>query len=137
VFLCESNLAVPLFVDAQMRIAIALLLATVPWSVSAQTGKDEKLNEVIAKLRACVRTYAPAAQAAGTQSTRNAINFLMEACLPPLRVSDLTNPGTIPSPPPGALSLSDLANVGAIYPGLFRHVISEEWADISDQTRTR
>ena len=46
-----------------LRTAITLLLATVPWSVSAQTAQNENLKEVISNRRACVRTYAPAAQA--------------------------------------------------------------------------
>ena len=121
----------------QLRTAIAILLATMSWSVSAQTAQNEKLNEVISKLRACVRTYAPAAQAAGTQNTRDATNFLIETCLPPFRMSDLLNPGAASSPRSGALSPSDLANVGAIAPGLFRHVIGEELSEIFDQTRAR
>jgi hypothetical protein len=98
--------------------------------------KKREASDVIAKLRACVRTYAPAARAAAMQNTGNAINFLVETCSPPMKVSDLTSPGATPSPQSGALSLSDLANAGAIPPGLFRRVVSEEWADIVDQTRT-
>jgi hypothetical protein len=112
----------------QLRTVIALLLATVPWSVLAQTAQDENLKEVISKLRACVRTYAPAAQAAGMQNTSDAINFFIETCTPPLTVSALINPGAAPRPRPGMLSLSDYANVGAVPPpGIFRRVIGEEW----------
>ena len=121
----------------RLRIPVALLLATASWSVSAQTSGNEKLDEVIAKLRACIRMYAPAARAAGTQNAPDAINFLIETCIPPVRVSDLTDPGATPSPQPGALSPSDLANVGAIPPGLFRRVVNEDWADILDQSRKR
>jgi hypothetical protein len=117
--------------------AIAMLLTTASWSVAAETVQNEKLNEVTSKLRACVRTYAPAHQAAGTQNTADAINFFVETCFPTIKISDLTNPGAAPSPRPGALSLSDLDNAGAIPPGLFRRVIAEELADIFDQTRTR
>ncbi len=130
----EFNVVVLFFLGAPLRIAVVVLLATVPWSVSAETSENEKLNEVLAKLRACVRTYAPAAR---TQTTRDPLNFLIETCSPPLRASDLTSPGASPGADPGALSPSDLAGVGAIPPGLFRHVVSEEWADIIDPTRAR
>jgi hypothetical protein len=70
------------------------------------------------------------------QNTSDAINFFIEACTPPLTVSFLINPGSAPPPRPGMLSLNDLANVGAITPGLFRRVIGEEWADFVEQTRT-
>ena len=120
-----------------MRPVITLLLATVPWSVFAQTAQDENLKEVISKLRACVRTYAPAAQAAGIQNMGDAINFFIETCTVPLTVSALINPGAVPAPRPGMLSLSDYANVGAVPPGTFRRVIGEEWAAFVEQTRTR
>jgi hypothetical protein len=38
--------------DAQMRIAITLLLAIVTWPASAQIVQNGKLGEIIAKLRA-------------------------------------------------------------------------------------
>jgi hypothetical protein len=117
-----------------MRTAITLLLATVPWSVSAQTAQDENLKEVISKLRACVRIYAPAAQTAEMQSTSDAINFFIKTCTPP--VSFLGNAGAAPAGP-GMLSLSDFANVGAIPPGVLRRVIDKEWATFVEETRTR
>lgn len=121
-----------------MRIVVTLLLATVPWSVSAQTAQNENLKEVISKLRACVRTYAPAVQAVGMQKTSDAINFFIETCTPPLSVIDLTNAGAAPPPPrPGMLSPSDFANVGAVPPGIFRRAIGEEWAAFVEETRTR
>jgi hypothetical protein len=71
------------------------------------------------------------------QNTSDAINFFIETCTPPLTVSALINPGAAPPPRPGTLSLSDLANVGAMPPGIFRRVIGEEWADFTEQPRTR
>ena len=121
----------------QLRIVIALLLAIAPWSASAQSAQNENLKEVISKLRACVRTYAPAAQAAGMQTTSDAINFFIETCTPPLTVSALNDPGAAPRPRPGALSLTDYANVGALPPGMFRRVIGEEWAAFVEETRAR
>jgi hypothetical protein len=68
-----------------LRTAIALLLATVPWSVSAQTAvQNENLRQVISKLETCVRTYSPAAQAAGIQKTSDAIDFFIKTCAPAL-----------------------------------------------------
>lgn len=102
------------------------------WSVSAQTtAQNENLLQVISKLKACVRTYAPAA---GEQKTSDAINFFIKTCIPPVDV--LGNAGAAPARP-GMLSLSDLANVGAVPPGMFRRVIGEEWASFIEETRAR
>jgi hypothetical protein len=60
-----------------------LLLAALPGSAGVQTAPNEKLQQVISKLRSCVRTYAPAAQA--TRNSGDAINFFLKICitLPP------------------------------------------------------
>jgi hypothetical protein len=119
-----------------LRTAITLLLATVPWSMSAQTAApNENLLQLLSKLKTCVRANAPAAQTAGMENTNEAINFFIETCTPPL--SALTNPGAAPPPRPGMLSQSDFANVGAVPPGIFRRVIGEEWASFVEETRTR
>jgi hypothetical protein len=108
----------------------------VPWSVLAQTTQDENLKAVISKLRACVRTYAPAAQTAGMQNAGDAINFFIETCSP--GISTIVNPrAENSSPPPGALSPSDFANTGAVAPGIFRRVIGKEWAAFVEETRAR
>jgi len=101
-----------------LRTAVTLLLATLPWSVSAQTAHNEKLRQVVSNLRACVRAYAPTAQAAGVQTTSDAVNFFIKTCSPPL---------------------SDLApeNVGAIPPGTLRIAIGDEWTAFIEETRTR
>ncbi len=114
-----------------MRTAIAVLLVA-PWSTSGQTAEDQKLNEVLAKLRACVRTYAPAIQA---KDQRNAIDRLIDTCTPSL--IDLVNGGLPPIAQPGAISLSDMAGVGAVSPGLFRQVVREALANGADHPRTR
>ena len=131
----NSNLQLCSFVEAELRVTIILLLVALPWSISAQAGKDEKLDEVIGKLRVCARMYAPSVQ--GMQSPRNAIDILMEPCSPPPRLRDLDNPEVSPGPKPGAVLPSDLADLGAVSPGLFRHIISEEWASFLDHARTR
>ena len=103
--------------------------------MSAQTAaQNENLLQVISKLKTCVRTYAPAAQAAGVQKTSDAINFFIKTCTPPVGV--LANAGAAPAGPV-MLSLSDLANVGAMPPGIVRRVIGEEWASFVEETRTR
>ena len=100
-----------------LRVAIALLLVTVPLSASAQTTQSENLGQVISRLRTCVRTYAPAAQAAGVQMTGDAFKFFTDKCDPPL---------------------SDLAptDVGAVPPGIFRLAISEEWVAFVGEKRS-
>jgi hypothetical protein len=118
-----------------LRTAITLLLVSVPWSVSAQTAaQNENLQQVISKLKTCVRTYAPDAQTVGVEKTDDAINFFIKTCIPPL--GHLANAGAAPLRP-GMLSLSDLDNVGAVPPGLFRRVVGEEWAAFVEETRAR
>jgi len=90
------------------RTAIALFLATLTLSASAQTPQDQNLQQVISKLRACVQTNAPSAQAAGVQDTDDVSDFFLGICGPPL--SDL-----------------DPAQVGAVPPGIFRRAVAEQW----------
>ena len=91
-----------------MRTAIALLLATLSWSASAQTAQDQNLQQVISALRTCVQTNAPSAQTAGVQDTEDVFDFFFKKCGP-------------------ALSDLDPAKVGAIPPGIFRRAVGEEW----------
>lgn len=104
--------------DAQLRIAITLLLAIPPWSAPAQTGQNERLAEVIAKLRACVRTRAPDAQASAVKGMGGSVSYFIRVCSPP--ITDL-----------------DPAKVDAVPPGIFRVTIAEEWKIITEETRTR
>ncbi|MCS3931216.1 hypothetical protein M2175_006247 [Bradyrhizobium elkanii] len=101
-----------------MRIAITLLLAIVTWPASAQIGQNGKLGEIIAKLRACVRTHAPEVQAPAAKGISNAVDYFSEVCSPP--ITDL-----------------DPAKVGAVPPGLFRITITEEWNTIASEKRKR
>jgi hypothetical protein len=101
-----------------LKTAITLLLATVSWSVSAQTGQSDKLRQIVSNLKACVRTYAPKARAAGVQTSSDAVNFFAKTCGPPL--NELAP-----------------ADVGAIPPGLFRIAISREWDAFIEETRSR
>jgi hypothetical protein len=72
------------------------------------------------------------------QNAGNAIHFFMEKCTPLLKISTLVNPGAEDSPPRlGVLSPSDYANIGAAPPGIFRHVVGEEWATFVEETRAR
>lgn len=100
-----------------MRIAIALLLAIVPWSASAQTGQNERLDELLAKLRACVRTHVPEAKAAAVKGIGDPVKYFLRVCSP--LITDL-----------------DPAKVGAVPPGIFRVTITEEWNTITERTRT-
>jgi hypothetical protein len=99
-----------------LRTAITLLLATVPWSVSAQTVENDKLQQIVSNLRACVRANAPTAHAAGVLATSDAVDFFIKMC------------GT---------TLNDLTNVGAVPPGLFRVAIRNEWNAFIEETRPR
>ena len=101
-----------------MRTAIALVLAMVPCSVSAQAPQNEQLRQVISNLKACVRTHAPEAQSVGVAKTDDPINYFIRVCSPP--IADL-----------------DPARVGAIPPGIFRVAIREEWNAITQGTPAR
>ena len=60
-----------------------VLLSFIPWSVSAQTVQDDRLRQVVADLKACVRTQAPTARTfLGVQTSDDAINFLFKALRP-------------------------------------------------------
>jgi hypothetical protein len=116
--LWEFTYAVLLSMDAQMRIAVTLLLAIVPWSASAEIGQNEKLREIITDLKACVRTHAPEVQEPADKVSGNAVDYFIKVCGPPL--GDL-----------------DPAKVGAAPPGVLRVTITEEWNTIEGETRTR
>jgi hypothetical protein len=117
--------------SSRTMTSVILLLSALPGLAGAQTA-PEKLQLVISKLRSCVRTYAPAAQAAGVRNGGDAINFFLKICitLPPGFADD-------GAALPGALSSSDLADVGAVPPGIFRRVAGEEWGNFVEQTRAR
>jgi hypothetical protein len=106
----------------RLRIAIALLLATVRWSLRAQTTQSENLRQFVSELKACVRTYAPAAQVAGVQATSDAVDFFIKACILLVRLSDL---------PPAS------ADLGAVPPGMFRQRIGDERAAVMEEKRAR
>lgn len=89
------------------RTAIVLVLATASWSASAQTAQNEQLRQVISNLKTCVRMRAPEAQANGADTTADAVEYLIRTCGP---------------------RVTELENVGAIPPGIFRITIDEEWA---------
>jgi hypothetical protein len=117
------------------RTAITLLLATEPWSVSAQTAaQDQNLLQLLSKLKICVRANAPDAQAAGMKNTGDATDFFIKTCMPPIVL--LGDAGVAP-PRPGMLSQSDFANMGGMPPGILRRVVGEEWASFVEETRTR
>ena len=87
-------------------LASALFLAIVAGSAAARAEQDQNLAQVISRLRACVHTNAPMAQAGGMQATAETSDFFLGVC----------------GPPPG-----DLAQIGAVPPGIFRRVVGEKW----------
>ena len=100
-----------------------LLLATVPGLASAQTAQNEQLKQVVSNLRACVRTHAPTAQAAGIKTTGEAVEFFRKMCNPPLTLGENADLGE--------------NDVRAIPPGTFRIAIIEEWTTLIEEARPR
>ena len=101
-----------------MKLAVALLLAMVPRLTLAQTGQDERRDELLAKLRACVRLHATEAQAAAVRGIGDPITYFARVCSP-------------------ALDDVDLAKVGALPPGIFRITVTKEWNAITKEAPTR
>jgi hypothetical protein len=94
-----------------VKIAIALLLVTTPWSALAKPASDaDKLRPVISNLRICVRSNAEAARMAGIQTIDDAVVFFSRQCSAALLID-----------------LGKADNV-AVPPGRFRLVIQQEWA---------
>jgi len=114
-----------------------LLLATMSLPVSAQTTQDEKLAQVLSKLRACVRTNAPAAQQAGIKTIGEAAEFFQKKCFPPLVFSLGQNTDAGQNTSPGQITELDLKGVGAMPPGIYRRVVSEEWTAAIEEARPR
>jgi hypothetical protein len=114
--------------DWPLKNVIALLLTSLPWTASAQTAvQSDSLQELLLKLRACVRANAPAMQAAGIKNVNEATNLLSGKCGP--------QSGLLIGP--GKLSLDDFANVGPLPPGILRRAASEEWVSFIEETRAR
>lgn len=86
-----------------MKSAIALLLLTLPCSASAQTTQTDRHGEVVANLRACVRDHAALAQA----TEGDPLTYLVEIC---------------------RSQTGDMTGISPVPPGIFRRVVSEEWA---------
>jgi hypothetical protein len=93
-------------------------LAFVTEPASAQAGQNERLGEIIAKLRACVRAHAPEVQEPAAKGIGNAIDYFIEVCSPPI-------------------TSLDPAQVGAVPPGIFRITITEEWNTITGEKQKR
>jgi hypothetical protein len=111
-----------------MKTLVTLVLATVSCSASAQPAvHDDQLRQLIAKLKHCVQTYAPAAQAAGIEKTGEIVDFFIKTCSPSL---DLPASATTR---PGALSLRDFDIIGGMPPGVLRRAVSDEWATFTHQ----
>lgn len=109
--------------DGAMRTAIVMLLATVPWSLSAQTAtQKQNLDGYIASLRACARAHAPEAQAAGVRTQDEAVKYFAKVCIPVLGLfltgSDADHQKS---------SADDLKDMGALPPGIFRAAFREGW----------
>jgi hypothetical protein len=115
-----------------LRTAIALLLATLLWPVSAQTAQNVNLNEFISKLRACAQAHAPEAQAAGVRTPDEASNYFVKVCVPVLGLflmgSEVDQKKRLDD---------DLKEVAALPPGIIRITFREEWAAFIERTDKR
>lgn len=87
-----------------MKLAISLLLLTLPCVASAQTtAPTDRHGEVVANLRACVRDHAASAQA----TEADPLTYLVGIC---------------------RSQTGDMTGISPVPPGIFRRVVSEEWA---------
>jgi hypothetical protein len=116
-----------------LRTAIVMLLATVPWSASAQTAtQKQNLDEYISNLRACAQAHAPEAQAAGVRTSDEAAKYFAKKCIPVLGLfligSDVDHQKR---------SADELKDMGAPPPGIFRAAFKEEWAVFIDRMDKR
>jgi hypothetical protein len=107
-----------------LKTAIVMLIAAVPWFVSAQTTtQKQNLDEYISSLRDCARAHALEAKAAGVRTPDEAASYFAKVCIPVLGLfligSDVDHQNT---------STDDLKDVGSPQPGIFRAAFREEWA---------
>jgi hypothetical protein len=95
-----------------MNCATTVLFALLilPISVLAQTSADEQLSTY----RACARTHAPEAQAAGARTPDEAVAYFGKVCLPTFGLSLGSNDASKDKPEPLA-------------PGILRALFREEW----------
>jgi hypothetical protein len=98
---------------------IAILVAA--WPALAPAG--DNANPLVEKLRACVRSKAPAARADGILTAGDAVPYFVRECLPD--VGRLPVAGLFRGD--GAAN-APAESVQAVPPGGFRIVIKEEWA---------
>ncbi|MBR0757810.1 hypothetical protein JQ604_37000 [Bradyrhizobium jicamae] len=93
----------------RVAIAIGLFVAATSWSANAQSDGRDKIETIVSDLRACARTNAESAKAAGIAAANDAFAHLYSRCQS--MIED---------------DLKRLAPV-AIPPGLFRIVLRDEW----------
>jgi hypothetical protein len=94
------------------------LVMIASWPALAQTGAlGADIESEIAELRGCVRVHAPEARAAGVTSAEDVHTFFVPRCFPSI--------GQFMQGKPIAPPQHKLA---ALPPGLFWHVIQDEWA---------
>jgi hypothetical protein len=119
-----------------MRTVIVMLLATVPWSLSAQTAaQKQNLDEYISNLRACAQAHASEAQAAGVRTPDEAANYFVKVCISSIPVLGLFLAGPDVD---GQKKSSDVfKDMGAPQPGIYRAVFREEWAAFIERTDKR
>lgn len=105
--------------SAAMRVTTALLLTALPSAAFAQIATVEDLLQARANLRLCIRANAPAAEAAGVQTRREADSYFRKACIPPLAF-------TLDGPQATKETLEAIRKVVRI--GEYGNIIAEEWS---------
>ena len=101
-----------------MKAAIAMALAIVPWSVSAQTAaQKQNLDEYIANLRTCAQAHASEARAAGVRTPDEAAKYLSKVCIPVFGLFLLG-----PDVDGQKKSTDEFKDMGTVRPGMLRAV---------------
>ncbi|MBR0841916.1 hypothetical protein JQ607_17095 [Bradyrhizobium liaoningense] len=104
-----------------MRAAVLALLLILPFSASAQTPQEEQPS--VARFRACVRSHAPDAQAAGVRTAGEIADYFIKVCAPLFGIflgSNNTSQSIVP-------------DEETLPPGIYRKVMREEWSDFVER----
>jgi hypothetical protein len=109
------------FWSRKPTLSAVIVILVAAWPALASAG--DNADPLVEKLRACVRSKAPAARADGILTAGDAVPYFVRECLPDwgrLPVAGLFRGDEAESAP--------ARSVQAIQPGAFRIVIKEEWA---------
>jgi hypothetical protein len=108
--------------ERPLKATVLVLLLMLPWSVAAQTPRPD--TPYAANFRACVRSHAADAQAAGVRTANEVMDYFEKVCLPSF--SEILQGSSNTSPP-----LDNIPMGEAVQPGLLRVIVKEEWRDFT------